>query len=48
MEKAALEPGSDVRIVNVRGTIGSIIAALMYKTTGIFGLTPLGAKPTIR
>lgn len=32
MEKAALEPGSDVRIVNVRATLGSIIAALMDKT----------------
>lgn len=32
MEKAALEPGSDVRIVNVRATIESIIAALMDNT----------------
>jgi hypothetical protein len=47
MEKAALEPGSDVRIVNVRTTLGSIIAALMDKT-GIFCLTPLGAKPALR
>jgi len=32
MEKTALEPGSDVRIVNVRATLGSIRAALIDRT----------------
>ena len=32
MEKTALEPESDVRIVNVRATLGGIRAALIDKT----------------